>query len=155
VAADDGHRRTTVPRRITAVADCRAPVITGVRAEGITGQRATILWSTDEPATGVVHYGAGSPGPSAASVPLPATLHSVTVDDLSECTEYAYSVESADAEGNTAVDDNNGSAYHLATSKNVQPAHVSADTPVAIPDDDPAGATSTITVTDERTVLDV
>jgi subtilisin-like proprotein convertase family protein len=144
-----------VPYSATAGVDCVAPVISGVATTNVTGQGATVTWTTDEPATGVVHYGTAPPGGSTASDAALVTAHAVALKGLAECTRYTYWVESADAGGNAVADTNGGAYFTFETGKNVTPSYTSVDTPVAIPDNNAAGATSTIHVADTNTVLDV
>ncbi len=56
---------------------------------------------------------ASAPGSlgSTAGDPTPTTEHVVTVIGLTADTQYYYAVESADAAGNAAVDDNGGAYY--------------------------------------------
>jgi subtilisin-like proprotein convertase family protein len=144
-----------VPYAATAGVDCVAPVISNVATTNVTGQGATVTWSTDEPATSVVHYGTSPPGSSTASDSALVTAHNVTLKGLAECTRYWYGVESADAAGNAVADTHGGAYYTFETGRNVSPAYASTDTPVAIPDNNATGAASTIHVSDVNTVLDV
>jgi subtilisin-like proprotein convertase family protein len=139
----------------TAGTDCTAPVISGVSSSNVTGNSATINWSTDEASTSVVHYGTTPPGASTASSSTLVTSHALGLTGLAECTPYSYWVESADAVGNTASDNAGGAYYGFATGKNTNPNYGSTDTPLPIPDNSPTGVTSTINVTDSKTVLDV
>jgi subtilisin-like proprotein convertase family protein len=152
VDADDGQGNTNVPVTTTAAADCAAPAITGVSATNVTGNSAQINWATNEAATSVVHYGPTIPPALTASVAALVSGHVVPLAGLSPCTTYYYSVESTDAYGNMAVD-NNGGAYHgFTTGQNVHPTYTATDVPVSIPDNNAAGATSTINVTDNKVV---
>ena len=155
VDALDCDGATGVAYTAAAQVDCAAPSIANVQATDVTGNRATITWSTDEPSTSVVHYGTAPPGGSTASSSALVTSHSVTLNGLAECTGYVFRVESADAAGNVAADDHEGAYYGFDTGKNVNPSYASTDTPLAIPDNISTGATSTITVADSNTVLDV
>jgi subtilisin-like proprotein convertase family protein len=153
--ADDGQGGTNVVRTTTATVDCLPPAITNVQSSNVTGNSARITWTTDEPADSRVRYGTATP-PGSSSFAAPATTaHTLDLTGLAECTLHYYSVESADTAANLATDDASGAYYTFATGKNVSPSYPSSGPPVAIPDATPAGATSTIVVTDTQTVLDV
>ena len=139
----------------TASVDCTAPVISGVAASSVTGNSATIGWTTDESATGVVHYGTAPPGSSSTASSALTTSHALGLTGLSECTNYSYWVESADGVGNTASDNAGGTYYAFATVKNTAPSYVSSGGPLAIPDNNAAGVTMTINVPDDKIVQDV
>ncbi len=138
----------------TAGTDCVAPVISGVGASAVTGNSAAIGWTTDEAATSVVHYGTTPPGSFTSSNSSLVTTHAVGLAGLAECSLYAYWVESADGVGNNASDNAGGAYYAFTTGKNTVPNYVSTDTPIAIPDNNATGATSTVTVPDDRIVQD-
>lgn len=151
----DCNGAVQVPYTATAQADCTAPVITNVQAGDVLGTTATVTWTTTEASTSVVHYGTAPPGGSTKSSPALVTAHSVGLTGLAECTRYYYWVESLDAAGNVASNDNGGLYYSFETGKNTIPSFRSPDTPIPIPDNNPTGATSTINVPDDQTVLDV
>ena len=81
-----------------------APVISGVRASGITQTAATISWTTDEPASSLVNYGLTS-APAFSSTPNSTlvTNHSVTLTGLTPGTIYDYVAVSANSAGNSAA----------------------------------------------------
>ena len=139
----------------TATTDCQPPVISGVASQNVTGTSAEIVWSTDEPADGAVLYGASQPPGSPADEAGMTTAHLVRLTGLSECSRYYYQVSSSDAAGNSAVDDAGGAYFRLMTGENNTPSYASTDTPISIPDDNATGVSSTITLTDASTVLDV
>ncbi|MBP7147246.1 MAG: M28 family peptidase [Acidobacteria bacterium] len=151
----DCNGATGVPYAATAGVDCVTPSISNVQALEVTGNSARITWTTDEASTSVVHYGTVPPGGSTASSPELVTAHSLRLAGLAECSVYSYFVESVDAAGNAAVDDNGGAYYTFETGKNVNPSYPSTGGPVTIPDNNPTGARSAITVSDNKTVLDV
>ena len=146
---------TNVPHSVTAQTDCIAPAITGVAATGVTGNSATIVWSSDEAATSIVHFGTVPPGASTASSSALVTSHSVLVTGLTECSSYFFWVESVDAAGNSVSDDNGGAYYTFETGKNVNPSYLYSGPPVSIPDNNPAGATASVNVPDVNTIVDV
>jgi uncharacterized repeat protein (TIGR01451 family) len=155
VDALDCDGSTNAAYTATATVDCAPPVITGVGSSVVTGNSATITWSTDEPATSVVHYGPVPPGASTTSVATLVTNHAVPLTGLQECTPYSYWVESADAVGNNASDNAGGAYYGFATLKNTTPNYPSSGGPLPIPDNNTTGVTSTIAVPDDKIVQDV
>jgi subtilisin-like proprotein convertase family protein len=155
VDADDGEGGTNILRQDFRSVDCQPPAITNVTSSGVTGYRATITWDTDEPAGSTVSYGTDPGSILDASAAGLVTSHDLTLLGLAECSIYLYSVASTDDAGNAAVDDNLGAYYSFETGKNTRPQIPSLDTPIDIPDDDPAGISSTITVADDKIVEDV
>jgi subtilisin-like proprotein convertase family protein len=156
IDADDGIGGVNLTRITTAGADCVFPIISNVQSSLVTGNSARITWDTNEASNSTVHYGLAPPPPgSAASVAAPVLSHVVDLTSLQECSTYVYSAESADAVGNTALDNAGGAYYTFNTLKNTAPNYVSTDTPVAIPDNNPTGATSTINVADNKPVVSV
>jgi subtilisin-like proprotein convertase family protein len=143
-----------VPVDKTATIDCVTPSITNVHAvPGAT--QATIGWDTSEAASGGVHYGTSLPTGSYAGTTGAATAHAATLTGLAECTTYYYWVESVDAAGNSASSNSGGGYFAFTTTQAHQASVVSTDTPLAIPDNNVAGATSTIAVADTSIVQDV
>ncbi len=55
--------------------DNRAPIISNISVNNITDNSAMISWTTDEPATGYVDYGIGSPSLTAGSGRKEALLY--------------------------------------------------------------------------------
>ncbi len=89
---------------VTDPADVTAPVISGVRVLGVTATAATINWTTDEPATSAVSYGATAAHTAGtATVPGLVASHSVTLTNLTAGSTYHFQVGSVDAAGNGAV----------------------------------------------------
>src|SRR5439155_9293749 len=74
---------------------------------------------------------------------------------LAPCTTYLYSVESTDQYGNVAVDDHGGAYYTFATFGPGATLATTNATVVSIPDNNAAGVTSSITLTDARVVEDI
>ncbi len=155
VDADDGQGGTNVPRTATAVADCLPPAISDVAASDVTGSTARIAWTTDEPSDGTVTYGVSTPPGSTAFEAALVTEHAVDLSGLAECSVHRFSVRSADAAGNASTDDAGG-AYHAFSTGRIEGRTISsAGDPIPIPDKSTIGATSTIAVTDTRTVADL
>ncbi len=155
IDADDGQGGTNLTRTITAGVDCVSPIISGVTSSNVSGNTARVSWVTDEAATSVVHYGLTPPPGATTALSAKIVNHAVDLSGLSECSTYFFSVESADAVGNASQDDAGGFFYSFDTVKNVQPSYPNSDGPVAIPDNNPTGATSTITVTDNAPIVDL
>jgi len=101
-----GNERVDADRTFStsATADTTAPVISAVNTSGINYSSATITWTTNEPATSQVMYGAttsyGSTTPLDTNL---VTSHSVTLSGLSASTTYHFKAKSKDASGNEAV----------------------------------------------------
>ncbi len=139
---------------MTAVVDCAGPVITSVQATGVTGNNATITWTTNENANSGVAYGTTTPpGSTVNDLTNYVTSHSVLLTGLVQCTTYYFSVASVDLAGNGTTDDNGGSYYTFTTGANVNPTYVSTDVPKSIPDS--TTVTSTVAVTDNKIIQDV
>ncbi len=94
------------------VADTTPPVISAVSATGAQSSAATIGWTTNEPATSQVEYGATTAYGSLTAVDgTLVTGHSLTLSGLAADTTYHYRVISRDAAGNVATSDD----FSLAT----------------------------------------
>ena len=133
---------------VSANVDCQGPVITSVIASGITGTTANILWITDEPADSHVQY---SPPPASAGDSTTfKTSHSVVLSGLAPCTTYSFDVASLDEWGNGTTDLN----HTFTTTPELAPVLIRTPNQ-AIPDDDPAGAWSTLSVYDGRMIQDL
>lgn len=100
---DEAMNQTISPDDTFTTIDSGAPVISGVSATSITVDSVTIVWTTDEPATSVVHYGTTASYGTDASVGGLTTSHSVTINGLTEGTLYYYQVESTDNADNTST----------------------------------------------------
>lgn len=97
--------------------DCVAPVISNVAASNINEQSAVITWNTDEPANSRVTYDL-APGPPASVVEDLTTFdvnHSLNLTGLVQCSDYVYSVTSADPAQNSTTDDNGGNFHTFTT----------------------------------------
>lgn len=83
--------------------DTTAPVISAMQAS-VKGTRATVTWSTDEPADSQVEYWrSGGPVTTTARDGALVTGHSVQISGLRKRTTYSFRVVSADAAGNRSV----------------------------------------------------
>jgi serine protease len=101
--------------------DTTPPTISNVAETGVTGTSATITWTTDEPSDSTVNYGTTISLGSSKSDSALVTSHSVTLTNLAKDTPYYYKVESKDASGNTAIDNNHGAFYSFTTQPNQPP----------------------------------
>jgi len=155
IDASDGGGGINLPRLANAFADCVIPVISKVQTTNVSGTAASVTWTTNELANSVAHYGQTPPPGVTSSDAAPVLGHSVGLTGLAECTPYVFAVDSTDVVGNLATDDASGTYYAFTTGKSTQVSYASTDTPIPIPDLSPAGATSTVTVTDNATVQDV
>ncbi len=82
--------------------DCVAPAISNIAVSSINEQSATIGWTTDEPANSRVTYDL-APGPPFSVVEDLTTFdvnHSLVLNNLIQCSDYVFSVTSADPAGN-------------------------------------------------------
>jgi hypothetical protein len=115
IDADDGQGNQNIPKTATAIIDCVPPEISNVAVSWITSDTAQITWLTDEPANSIVTYGMSAPPVDSVTNNSLVTSHLVILQNLDECTDYIFSVSSADKAGNTATDDNSGSYYAFTT----------------------------------------
>ena len=85
-------------------ADPTPPVISGVGSRDVNQNGATVSWTTNEPATSQIDYGATSSyGSSTALNSTLETTHTQVVAGLAAGTTYHYRVRATDAAGNSAV----------------------------------------------------
>ena len=93
--------------------DTTAPVISSVSAGKLSGESATVTWTTDEVSDGWVQYGitSGTYENAAgdylvnADAESYATDHTVVVNNLVPSTKYYFVAVSTDAAGNKAISD--------------------------------------------------
>lgn len=104
--------------------DTTPPVISNVAVSSITDSKATITWTTDEPADSVVRYGTVTPPSNTAYASGNVTSHSITLTGLSASTSYKYEVQSTDTSGNAAVDNNGGAYYSFTTAAFPKTMHI-------------------------------
>lgn len=151
--ADDG---TGTPQVVqdTAITDCQGPLITNVQIINITGSSADVIWTTDELSNSYVQYDTNIPPVQwNASDPQMVTNHTVHLTGLSPCTTYYLFVRSADTFGNTTTNNNGGAYFSFVTLWESTLNIVSTDIPKAI--NDYSTVTSIITISENRTILDV
>lgn len=97
-----GNQATSADGAFTTVAgiDITPPIISAITVTDITGARATITWTTNEPAGTAIEYGATIAYGSVASNPTLTLNHSLTVIGLTSETLYHFRARSTDASGN-------------------------------------------------------
>jgi hypothetical protein len=106
--SDDLAFQTPVPP------DTVSPTISGTQATDITTTSATIVWTTNEPASSQVEYGVTSGyGSSTTLTPALVTAHSQAMSGLQPSTLYYLRVTSRDAAGNVAT--STGFSFRTAT----------------------------------------
>ncbi|MBK7090630.1 MAG: hypothetical protein IPH59_02735 [bacterium] len=95
----------TTARTFSPVAvDVTAPSITDVVATNITHNSALITWTTDEPSSSQINYGATtSYGSSTTLVSTLVTSHEQLISGLDSMSTYHFRVRSRDAAGNEGV----------------------------------------------------
>ena len=138
----------------TAVLDCAGPVVSNVQLTTGLGS-LTLTFDTDEAGTTEVSYGTSPPPSTVIGSPGMGTSHSVVLNGTEPCTTYFFEIQSADALGNLTIDDNGGSYYAFTTGGEAGVVEDATDTPVAIPDNNSAGASSFISIDAAFPILDV
>lgn len=116
-----------VPNNAVAEVDCIAPVISGQTVSGLTSTSVTIGFNTSEASSAIVRYGASVPDqavPGSGS----GVSHSITIDQLDDCTLYYFEIEATDDAGNTTIDDNGGAYYFFVTLERVVMLDANMDT---------------------------
>jgi hypothetical protein len=83
--------------------DSTPPVLSEVLAIEIGKVRATIAWTTDEPADSTVEYGTDPDYGGVVSLEGLVLAHAVVISGLEPATTYHYRVASADSAGNVAT----------------------------------------------------
>lgn len=101
--------------------DTTPPTISNVAATGVASTSATITWTTNEPSDSMVNYGITTSLGIDKSDSALVTSHSVTLTNLQKGTLYYFEVQSTDASGNPAIDNNNGAFYSFTTQHNQLP----------------------------------
>jgi len=121
----------------TASIDCTGPTISNVAVTNITGTTATVTWTTNENANSRVTYGTSTPpGTNQDNLTSYVTGHTINLAGLTPCTQYYFSVTSADVAGNSVTDTNGGSYYTFTTPNmpvTVWSENFTSATPTALP----------------------
>ncbi|HXI04313.1 MAG TPA: fibronectin type III domain-containing protein, partial [Candidatus Saccharimonadales bacterium] len=102
--ADDG---TGVSRTATATgrADCSHAGILGISVTPASDAEFFVIWTTAEPAEGLVQWGATPLLGNAVKAPGLATYHSAEIEPVDQCARIYFRLVSTDAHGNVAVAD--------------------------------------------------
>ncbi|HYE33393.1 MAG TPA: S8 family serine peptidase [Methylomirabilota bacterium] len=90
--------------------DTAAPLVSNVRVTHEFGA-ARIQWATDEPARGVVEFGATASLGSSVTNTVYQQAHAAELPDLRSGTTYFYRIVAEDRAGNKRVADNNGQLF--------------------------------------------
>ncbi len=109
-ACDDG----VGTKEFEVVVDCTAPTLMGLSVEDIQATSATVLFTTDEFAKGIVRFGMFEPLSEEVAFGG-GKAHSVVLGALSPDSEILLEVALEDSAGNEALDDNGGSYYSFET----------------------------------------
>jgi hypothetical protein len=104
---------------VYADVDCYGPVISDINITNIGTSSFTVEWNTNKPADSVLYWGESIPPQDMEYSNSLNTEHSITIDGLDDCTVYYFSLAGTDAAGNTTVDENNGSFYHVVTHEHI------------------------------------
>jgi hypothetical protein len=113
--ADDGTGPAATS--VEFVSDCLAPAVEDVTLGTLSGTSLALTVETSEPATVAVEFGTSCAALTetvSAGDDL-ATIHAVTLADLTPGTTYFFAVVATDAVGNVARDDNGGACYSFTT----------------------------------------
>jgi len=98
----ESGKYTVLDLSITSPEDTDPPVISAITVSSIKTNKATISWTTDEPATCYVEYGLTLSHGSTSTPTSLGTSHSVTLTGLTAKTIYHYWIVATDAADNTA-----------------------------------------------------
>lgn len=114
--ADDGQGGLNIQVTTNSSVDCTPPVISNPQASNIQPRSATVSFDTDEPANGLVRYGAAC-GTWLGTLTESGykTAHTFNLTGLTDNTTYYFAVEATDPAGNSATDDNGGACYAFTT----------------------------------------
>lgn len=130
MSATEDRRPQLALRLVVSVADSTAPVIREVQVTALGERSATVQWTTDEPADGLVAYGTTTAyGMSAPAQTSFSTSHAVELSGLNSLTSYHARITSRDAAGNQAL-----SADITFTTTGVRPGDLNSDGVVTMAD---------------------
>jgi subtilisin family serine protease len=110
--ANDGQGNTRVST-FTSTAECAAPAIGNVTVTAISSTRAEVTWTTDEPATSRLDFGAdASLGSTVEDLAL-KTSHRLALSAFEACDRVHFRVASADQWGDVRIGDAAGVPFEL------------------------------------------
>jgi hypothetical protein len=102
-----GNSASSLDQTFTTMADSLAPVISEIIVTNITGNSATVNWTTNEPASSLVDYGITTAYEIGTKIDNTlVVLHSVNLTGLNSSTLYNFRVRSKDSVENTGVSTN-------------------------------------------------
>jgi hypothetical protein len=101
-SASDDRRPRLVLRLHLSGSDTTPPEITGAQVASVTDTGATVEWTTDEDADGLVDFGPTSAYGQSLAQPARATSHAIVLMALSPHSTYHARATSRDASGNAA-----------------------------------------------------
>ena len=149
--ADGGYSGSTV----FTIGVCEPLAISDASIDFVANDSAVVSWTTNVPASSTVHYGTSTPPPEIVESPLPTMTHEIVLEDLEACTDYLVAVSSTSPDCYTVSDDNGGTYHTFTTTAGTVLDIDSTDTPLAIPDANPTGASSTVSSVSAYDVVDV
>jgi hypothetical protein len=100
----------------TSVADCAGPKITSLSVDTITNARATIHFTTAEPADTVVEWGTTPALGQVSSNASRVLTHDTTLNQFDTCQTVWFRVRTTDQYGNQRVADDGGQPFFFHTS---------------------------------------
>jgi len=150
-AATGGYSGTT----LFSMSVCEPLLISDVSVDFVGNASAVLTWTTNVPANSRVVYGETVPPALSIEDGGLKTSHMIELTDLDACTDYHVEVASSSPNCYTVVDDNGGGYYGFTTTAGTVILVDSSDTPLAIPDNTPAGVASTVVATSLYDVIDV
>jgi hypothetical protein len=102
-----GNSSSSADQTFTTSADSSVPVISDVAVTNITGNSATITWTTNEPSSSIVDYGLTAAYEIGAQTDNSLVIsHIVNLSGLSPSTLYNFRVRSADSADNIGFSTN-------------------------------------------------
>jgi subtilisin-like proprotein convertase family protein len=134
---------------------CELLVISDVTVDFVGNASAMLAWTTNVPATSRLVYGDTVPPAQVIEDIGLTTSHVVGLTGLDACTDYFFEVASTSPGCYTTVDDNSGGFFGFTTTAGTVIVVDSSDTPLAIPDNAPAGVSSTVVASSPYDVVDV
>jgi len=104
VDTDNGAGQAGVVVTTTALVDCTPPIIGAVYADHILPRSATIAFSSNEPARGVVHYGLSCGALNQTATGVLSAVPTVELTGLIDGATYYYTLTAFDEAGNSVTD---------------------------------------------------